>query len=301
MKRLITAVLALILLVGVLSGCSIGSSETYNYKDGYDRLYKDVVEHEYAIEDLERTTVKKFSDGEICVCLGDSVLGGYVPPADYGTVIAEETGLEVINGGISGARMSAHPTASLDAFSMYRIADAIATGDWSLQDANVAELPVSRSADRYAALKAVDWSKADIVTIGFGTMDINGHVAIDDPDDPKATDTVLGALRYSLDRILTAYPHLKIMVLTPTYRYLIDQEKGCDEVLFGGNTYDDYADGLISVAKEYKIPYVDLYRSIGFNSATRSYYFNSNDGTHPNERGIKRIGERIANSILLEF
>ncbi len=301
MKRLITAFLIILMLSGTLTGCVVSTNEGYSYKDGYERMSKNVVEYGYAIEDLERNVVRKFTDGEICVCLGDSILGINDPPADYATVIAEETGLETVNAGISGVRISQNPNAGMDAFSLYRLADAIVTGDWSLQDANVSSLPLRNTVNRYEALKAVDWSKVSVVTMGFGTMDISGAAVIDDPADPKSTNTVAGALRYSLDRILTAYPHLKVMLLTPIYRHLTDEDKGCDEVLFGSYSYDDYCDAIISVAEEYKLPYVDLYRTLGINSVTRSYYFNPDDGTHPNDKGIKRIGVRVANSILLEF
>ena len=236
-----------------------------------------------------------------CVCLGDSLLGGFAEPNDYATVIANETGMTTVNCGIANSRMAAHSDPGRDAFSFYRLADAIATGDWSLQDANVSSLAADLVVKRYNDLKAVDWKTVDIVTIAFGTMDINGQVAIDDPEDPTSTATMLGALRYSLDRILTAYPHLKVMVLTPTYRYFVDEGKSCEELLFGGHRYDEYIDGIIAVSRQYNLPYVDLYRTLGFNSITRSYYYDSNDGAHPNMNGRVRMGERIANAILIEF
>ncbi len=301
MKRVVAVLTFLVVLTGVLCSCSTADTQVYNYKDGYDRLYKDVVEHDYALEELNDNTLRKFSKDDICVCLGDSLLGGFEAPNDYATVIANETGMTTVNCGIANSRMAAHSEPGRDAFSFYRLADAIATGDWSLQDANVSSLAAELVIRRYNDLKAVDWENVDVVTIAFGTMDINGQVAIDDPADPVSTATLMGALRYSLNRILTAYPHLKVMIVTPTYRYFIDEGKSCEELLFGGHRYEEYIDGIITVARQYNLPYVDLYRTLGFNSITRSYYYDSNDGAHPNMKGRTRMGERIANAILLEF
>lgn len=303
MKKITALALALIAVICVLGGCTADNTAAngaFDYKESYERLYKSVVEHGYAIDDLESSVVRKFEDG-VCVCFGDSITGGFEPPNDYPTVIANRTGLTTVNAGFGGVRISSHPYPEIDAFCFYRLADAIATDDWTLQDENVSKLPLENSTARYNALRDVNWSEVDIITVALGSIDASGGAVIENTADPKDINTVKGALRYSIERIQSTYPHIKILVLTPIYRYWIDEQKDSDEMTFNGNSFIAYVDAVIDVAVEYKLPYVDLYRTLGFNSVNRLYYFDENDGTHPNAAGLTRMGERIANAINNEF
>ncbi len=241
--------------------------------------------------------------GKKCVCFGDSVTGNMDAPYDYPSVLAEETGMEVINAGFGGCRMSdTHPTECYAAFSMVKLAEAAASGDWSVQNALVGSMSqATNAAEHLTALKAVKWGEVDFVTVAYGTNDINSAVAIDNGDDPQDVTTYLGALRYALEKLLPAYPHLKILLLTPIYRYWNDEDVDSDEKLFNGQRFTAWGDGLLEVAGECKIPGVDLYRTLGFNSITRKYYFPATDGTHPNSFGQKQIGEKIAGKLLAEF
>lgn len=243
---------------------------------------------------------KSRHDGKVCVCFGDSITGNMAAPNDYPSVLAAETGMTVINGGFGGCRMGYHPNVEYDAFSMYRLADAVATGDWTLQQTHVASIASVNKDAHLEALMAVNWSEVDFITIAYGTNDTNGN-AIDIAESPMSTRTVLGALRYSIERILTAHPHIKLLILTPIYRYWNDEDIDSDEKLIDGKHFVDYGDGMIEVAKAYKIPAVDMYRTLGFNAITRSYYFPATDGTHPNANGQKVIGGKIAARLLAEY
>lgn len=243
--------------------------------------------------------------GKICVCFGDSVTGNMATPYDYPSILAEETGMTVINAGFGGCRMSAtHPTAAYAAFSMVKLADAVTSGDWTLQDTNVSGLSVvTNGAEHLAALKTVDWSKVDFVTIAYGTNDIQSAVGIDNSSNAQDTTKYLGALRYAITKILTAYPHIKLLLLTPIYRYWNDEDIDSDAKMFNGGTqhFTEWGDGLLKVAEEYKIPAVDMYRTLGFNNITRTHYFPSTDGTHPNAKGLELIGSKIAARLLSEY
>lgn len=241
--------------------------------------------------------------GKMCVCFGDSVTGNMDAPYDYPSVLAQQTGMEVINAGFGGCRMSdTHPTGCYAAFSMVKLADAVASGDWTLQESLVGEMSEATNAsEHFNELKVVSWSEVDFVTIAYGTNDIQGYVSIENEDDPYDVTTYLGALRYALTKLLSAYPHLKVLLLTPIYRYWNDEDLDSDEKLFGGQSFTAWGDGLLGVAQEYKIPAVDLYCTLGFNSITRAYYFPAGDGTHPNAHGLQLMGEKIAGKLLSEY
>lgn len=244
-------------------------------------------------------------EGKVCVCFGDSVTGNMASPYDYPTILAEETGMTVVNGGFGGCRMTdTHPTAAYAAFSMVKLADAVDTGDWSLQDTNVSGLSTTtHGVEHLAALKDVNWSKVDFVTIAYGTNDIQSAIGIDNSSNPLDTTKYLGALRYTITKILTKYPHIKMLLLTPIYRYWNDDDIDSDSKMFNGGTqhFTEWGDGLLKVAEEFKIPAVDMYRTLGFNSITRVHYFPANDGTHPNAKGLALMGGKIAAKLLAEY
>ena len=256
-------------------------------------------------QDLTQTAAKSRHAGKICVCFGDSITGNMDTPYDYPSVLAAETGMTVVNAGFGGCRMSdTHSDTGYAAFSMVKLADAVVSGDWTVQDNNVDNVSaVTHAAEHLDALKAVDWSKVDFATIMFGTNDVQSAVPIDDADNSKSTKTYLGSLRYAIEKILTAYPHVKLLLLTPIYRYWNDDELDSDEKMFNGGTqhFYEWGDGLLEVAKAYKIPAVDMYRTLGFNALTRSYYFPSTDGTHPNINGLKVIAGKIAGALLYNY
>lgn len=249
------------------------------------------------------TLEKNPFEDKICVCLGDSITGNMATPEDYPSVLANLTGMTVINGGFGGCRMSdTHTSVAYAAFSMVRLADAVSTGDWSLQDSLVNDLSVSTHAvEHLAALKAVDWNSVDYVTIAYGTNDINYEYPVEiDSDDPYDTKTYLGALRYSIDKIKDAYPHIEIILLTPIYRYFNDQKVDSDSTLLAGHFFTDWGDGLLQVAQDKGLKAIDMYQASGFNASNRELYY-SEDGTHPNKAGTEVLGKVLASYFLDTF
>lgn len=255
--------------------------------------------------EIPETTVhipKSRHEGKTCVCFGDSIVGNMASPNDYPTVLGEETGMTVYNAGFGGCRMSASMDTVYNAYSMVKLADAITTGDWTEQDAGLSEVTISHYAPHIEILKNMNWSKVDFITIGYGTNDIANFVPVDNADDPMDTTTVMGGLRYALTTILTAYPHLKVLILTPIYRYFNAEDMDSDEKeWYNDREFTTWVDGILEVAKELRVPAVDMYRTLGFNKLTRGYYFPSNDGTHPNALGLKVIAGKIAGKLLAEY
>lgn len=235
------------------------------------------------------------------VNFGDSIFGNSRPPNDVSTVIAALSGATVYNCAFGGCRMAQH-SGHWDAFSMYRLADAIATGDWSLQDealnhddrTSYAETPL-------ALLKSVNFDDVDIITINYCTNDWNGGNVVDgDGTDEFDTDTYLGALRYSAKKIHERYPHIKIVILSATWRFFMDGEGAYtgdgDNTTKNNLTLKQYVDRQKEETEKLHLQYVDLY-NIGINKYNRGHFFPSNDGTHQNANGRLRIAEKIVKEL----
>ena len=239
------------------------------------------------------------------VCFGDSITGMFVPPTDYPTIIANNTGLNVTNAGFGGCKMSRHfDTVNYDPFSMYRLADAIATGNWTLQDTAVAGSVVpSYFAGKLASLKVIDWTKIDLMTIAYGTNDWADSIPLTS-SDPLDCTTYIGAARYSLSKIMQTYPNIKILLVSPIYRYFtgdVPTDDSDTKTNTNNAKLHDFVNSLINLGTEIHIPVANVYDTLGVNQYNWLTFFYSNDGTHPNATGRKRLGIKIADKLLSEY
>lgn len=241
-------------------------------------------------------------ENKIIVDFGDSIFGNARPPQDISTILAKLTGATVKNCAFGGCRMAVH-TGHWDAFSMYRLAYAIANNDYSLQDdALNYDDRTSYAEEPLAVIKSTDFSKVDIVTIAYGTNDWNGGNASDNPDNLYDTTTVCGALRYSVETLLTAFPQLRIFVLLPTYRFWMDSagaftEDSETKTNKYGKTLGEYNQAIRSVAESYNLPVIDNYKPLGISKFNRTQYFPANDGTHHNLNGRNVIATHMAKKL----
>lgn len=243
--------------------------------------------------------------GKTIVNFGDSIFGKRRPPNDISTELARLTGATVHNCGFGGCRMAKHGMTNFDAFSMYRLADSIVSGDWSLQDAGIADRTHNENVPSYfteglAILKGLDFANVDIITIAYGTNDFTGNIGLENPENAKDTTKFAGALRYSVETLLNAYPHLKIFVCSQAYRFWMDANnvftEDSDTKMFNGVKLTDFVAKTSEVAKEYHLPYINNY-DIGMNKYNRSYYFGATDGTHPLTTGCHLIAQHIAKEL----
>jgi lysophospholipase L1-like esterase len=245
--------------------------------------------------------------GKTVVNFGDSIFGNTQDSTSVSSYIANKTGATVHNLGFGGCRMSKHST-PWDAFSMYSLADTIVTNDYTKQDTalmNGADTLPHYFDNTVELMKTIDFNTVDYITIAYGTNDYTAGVNLDNEADLLDVNTYKGALRYSLEKIMTTYPHLKIMALTPTYRFWRDdfgefvEDSGTK--LFNGTTLDAFVTAIIEVSKEYKTPYLDNYYDLGINKFNRDKYFPSNDSTHPNATGNEKLGSKIASQLISRF
>lgn len=241
---------------------------------------------------------------KVIVNFGDSIFGNKRTPDDISTQLAEITGATVYNCGFGGCRMSAHNT-NWDAFSMYRLAEAIATGDFSVQDAvdvsSVSGMP-SYFIETRNLLKSIKWNDVDIITIAYGTNDFTAGVDIDSETNIYDTTTFAGALRYSIEKLLGTYPHLKIFVCGQTYRFWMDSsnvfiDDSDTRTNTNGVKLTDFVQKTKDVSNEYHLKFIDNYYDLGINKHNRSHWFPSNDGTHHNPLGGKLMAEHMANEL----
>ena len=249
------------------------------------------------------------------VNFGDSIfgydnVGGGPLISDY---ISGLTGATVYNAGFGGCRMSSHHHDNWTPFSMFSLANAVTSGDFSIQERALRgelrkdgdpSLP-TYFPERIEALRAVKWSEVDIATISFGTNDFTANNRrIYNDGDRYDTDTYAGALRYSIEKLRSAFPHIKLYIISPTYRFFIDRENGFryiddsdTHVNKRDNTLLDFVKATADIAAEYGLPYIDNYYGPGISRENRYDYFYETDGTHHKAEGKLLIAEHIVKCI----
>lgn len=244
-------------------------------------------------------------EGKVVVNFGDSIFGKRRPPEDISTKLAELTGATVYNCGFGGCHMSNHWATTYNAFSMCNLADAIVTGNWTTQNNAIADTSSnavpSYFAEALEILKGLDFEDVDIVTIAYGTNDFTNGDVLENANNLYDVESYSGALRHSVETLLTTYPHLKIFICSQTYRFWIDDsnvftEDSDTKVNTNNVKLTDFVEKTKEIAEEYHLPYINNY-DIGMNKFNRSRYFSATDGTHPIITGCHLIAEHMANEL----
>lgn len=253
---------------------------------------------------------KKFK-GKKIVNFGDSIFGQARPPYDISTKLAELTGATVYNAGFGGCQMAYHATAAYNNFSMYKLADAIAataegaSDAWDAQETAAAQsgMPAYFS-ETVAMLKAIDWTDIDIITISYGTNDFyNGLALLPLPDATPKNRAVDWALNYSIDKIQTAYPNIRIFVCLPMYRYFTIEQTDSNSITHTSwvdqqtRTFLAFVEAERNAAKDNQIPVLDTYYDLGINQYNWTHYIPASDGTHHNQTGRNLIAEFMADKM----
>ena len=237
-------------------------------------------------------------EGKTVVCFGDSLFGLYRGSTSAPAFVEKVTGATVYNVGFGGCRMSDHPSHGYAEFSMWALAHAIATDTWTDQDTYVSQ-GSDYFPEQLATLKGIDFSTVDYAVIHYGTNDFGGGVAIGADSASTVHNTLCGALRYSIETLLTAYPKLRIFVSLPCFRFwTVDGQTVYSDTYTNSQnkTLVEYVAALRAVAGEYNIPVIENYTGNGINKVNASTFLG--DGTHHNADGRERFGTYIAENLI---
>lgn len=235
--------------------------------------------------------------GKTIVCLGDSLMA----LSNFPDVIAIKTGATVYNCAFGGTRLARHPVVAYDSFSLYRLVDSIIGGNWSLQETYTSIEPPYEGI--LNTLKGVDFQSVDYIVINHGRNDQTGDVALGDINAPEDGYRFYGALKYVIRKLQSAYPHIKLIFVTPAWsaRFGMNDtapDTNSDVVANSEGKYlYDFADAMLNVSKKYHYPCYDFYRNSGVNEFNYQYYYY--DGLHlTTPQGKEHWGNKFSSFIL---
>lgn len=188
-----------------------------------------------------------------------------------------------------------------DAFSFYWLSTVIAVDNDVIIETALEALPevpadLQESMD---LLRDIDFEQVDVIAIMYDGNDYLGGRKTIDEQKPTDIQYFTGALTAGIQLIQQQYPHIRIMVMGPSYAYALGEDgsyESSDIVNYGMGPLATYAILESDVCYENSVSYIDnLYASINADNA--SEYLE--DYIHLNEKGRRLLARRFAECLKL--
>lgn len=243
------------------------------------------------------------------VVLGDSIVGNPVEDgATFPELLEEKLGVPVLNGGLGGTSMAMYydkmwSSMANTEWSMVKLAEAIAYDDWKSQKATMAYAESYSEVNNQALdyftetmerLSNVDFSQVKLLVIEHGSNDYNAGRAVDNPEDPYDAATFGGALRKTLKLLQEAYPDMRILLVSPIYCALGENNnRKCYDTQYGsGGFLQEYVELEKEIAAEFGVEWLDAYHKSGIWEENATEYLL--DYLHPNAKGHELLSDFLA-------
>lgn len=131
-------------------------------------------------------------------------------------------------------------------------------------------------------IKQVDFAEMDYVIVSYGLNDFFCDVSIYPKEYYEITNYV-GALRNGITKLKENYPHLKIIVVSPTYTQMFEGEKTFE--------IGNYVEAARGVAAEMEVEFLDMFHILGNNAESRMEHLG--DGVHLSAEGRKVYSDAV--------
>ena len=130
----------------------------------------------------------------------------------------------------------------------------------------------------------------DFVTIEYGINDFGNDVPVGSASDAAGTSTFAACLKTIIEYILTENPIIGLIICT-------DPDVRGTTLNNNSNMLKDYADVMLEIAAQYRLPVCDWFYKSGINTITKgngtSRNFLTQSGTHPSVYGHMRMGAML--------
>lgn len=234
------------------------------------------------------------------VVLGDSIVGNPVEGGvTFPELLEEKLGVPVLNGGLGGTSMAMYyekmwSSMANTEWSMVKLAEAIAYDDWKSQKATMAYAECYSQVNNQAldyfgqtmeCLSNVDFSQVKLLVIEHGSNDYNAGKAVDNPENKYDVTTFGGALRKTLKLLQEKYPDMRILLISPIYCALGENNsQKCYDTRYGnGGFLQEYVELEKEIAAEFGVEWLDAYHESGIHEENADEYLA--DYLHPNAKG----------------
>lgn len=269
---------------GISTTFTATGDDKYLYVDLYNMGFLKVVESENPVIPFvdEKYPIYFNQDTEKIVWFGDSISCLRKLPDRVENI----TGSKVYDVSIAGSTGSTHIGGlQYDGTSFVGLVDAVISGDWARVDASAELRNHWKNDENIKTLKSIDFNDIDKVVLFYGTNDYGGSA--------NSLNTLRTGMTQSVDKLITAYPHLQFYFITPMYR--TDWSVQNSQNL----TLKAYVDEIGDISKGYGMPVYNAFENVGISEKNADYYL-TDDGLHQNDVGDKLLGDKLS-KFLLKF
>jgi hypothetical protein len=238
--------------------------------------------------------------GKKIAFIGDSITMN----GDYPARVSTRLGCTSLQMGFGGCRMGAHAQ-YYDDLGFYKLAGAISSGVYTAQLASAAHLTAAGIADYTTPatlLASTNWATIDFLVVMYGTNDWGNTPIGTDTDISSTGASFKGAMNYGIQTLLTAYPNIKVLFVTPMFRSRQGNGDGLnsDDNLANGTTLISYADAVTTISNKNHLPSLDIYRNGVVNKWNSATYLV--DGLHPIAGvGYQLLADKVSASLVSNY
>ena len=273
-------------------------------KDG-EGTYEDTFDQFFPVLDETGHMISNNDDGELNILVfGNSPFSDDRDSNDgLANMIAERTGANVINCSVSGSYAAAetyslNPTnVPMDAYTPYWLCSLTYTDvmDSRYPEAarELGENTPAEAEEVFETLSNLDMNTVDVVVFMYdGTDYLMGRRMYSDITDTDI-QTFAGNIAASIDLIQNLFPHIRIIVMSPTYAFGIDENGeyiSSDIKTYGQHFLSTYFNKQFAACYDRHVTFVDnLYGTITEDNASEYLI----DNIHLNVEGRKLVADRF--------
>ena len=185
-----------------------------------------------------------------------------------------------------------------DAFNFYYVANAINMGDYTTMETVATIKNDIRFKNSVETLKSVDFESVDIIAVMYDASDYLHRSPVWNDNDDGDLQTYTGALKRGIELIKEAYPHIRLVFLSPTYAFYPLEDGTYDDANYtdlGNGALPTYVIKAIDVTGNCGISFIDNYFG-SVNENNHSKYLA--DHVHLNEAGFRQVARHFVSKIL---
>lgn len=275
-------------------------------------LGKDYSEDDYGkinaslVENINNSpSIKKMLQApEQLILMGDSILG-YPQENSMPDILRGITEARVWNIACSGCTMALRNMSYYDEFSFTTLIDSLVSKNFTSQEAAISNRGSEPDFSvQLQNCKQIDLSLPTVIVCNYINNDLTTNVPIGtlweytNTIDGYNKNTFCGAQNYGVQKLLAAYPYIKIIFLTDSYRWRLQAGSGVSVPPYlyhnkNNDTAEKYVQAEKDNCKRLGIKCYD-FGNYGVRNAFAMDY-STTDGTHCNAYGFQELAKYIHN------
>ncbi len=237
------------------------------------------------------------------VVLGNSPFSDERDSAD-GVIplVSEMTEAVIYNCSVADSHLAASEATFLpeedpmDAFNLYWLTTLITLQNTSIYESAFKAMGDAAPEDAlyaYDTLSTLDFQNVDVLAIMYDATDYLEERPLYNEQNTTDIQTFAGNMEASLDLLCSTYPHIGLIVMSPTYAYYVDEDGeyiSSDIHKSAGYSLSTYSGNLERIAYLHSVSYLDnIYGTVNEDNADEYLA----DHLHLNAAGRRKLAERF--------